>query len=72
MTVEEGERERDKQMLFTLHKKRPLCCLSRLHAPRAASRMKRGERERESEKGETAKRIPIVKLNACTDNDQSN
>lgn len=24
-----------------------------------------------SEKGETAKRIPIVKLNACTDNDQS-
>lgn len=29
-------------------------------------------RGRESEKGETAKRIPIVKLNACTDNDQSN
>lgn len=37
--------------------------------PRTTAPASSGNEARE--KGETAKRIPIVKLNACTDNDQS-
>lgn len=54
--------------IYTPQKATPLLSVSLARAARSIQ----NETRRESEKGETAKRIPIVKLNACTDNDQSN
>lgn len=69
-----GGRKREGQAnaIYTPQKATPLLSVSLARAARSIQNETRRERERESEKGETAKRIPIVKLNACTDNDQSN
>lgn len=68
--MEVEEREREGTGKCYLHSTKSDPCAVYLACTRRSSIQ--NETRRESEKGETAKRIPIVKLNACTDNDQSN